>query len=156
MSEANVLPNSLWQAAWPIVLAANLTVPLMFGLEVTRGGGRWGMGLAIALVWLVGHLACARFKVLGPRLVIGGVFVGLSQLSPVLQIMAGSASLDFVSWAGMTGGEFAGMPDRLTEFGGFLATFLTGGQLLFVAILCGFAVAFITTSIAPHNDAAPN
>ena len=151
MSEANVLPNSFWQATWPIVLAANLIVPSMFGLEVTRGGGRWGMGLAIALVWLSGHLACARFKVLGPRLVIGGVFVGLSQFYPVLQIMAGSSSLDFVSWAGMAGGEFAGMPDRLTEFGGFLATLLTGGQLLFVATLVGLAGVASANRFAPHN-----
>ncbi len=154
MQRANVLPNSFWQISWPIVLAANLIVPLILGLEVTREGGRRGMGLAITLVWLMGHLACARSKAIAPRLVIGGFFVGLSQLYPVLQVMAGMVALDIVSQTSMVGLNLIDMQYRLTELGGFLTTFLMGGQLVFAAILSGFAVAVVAKWLGPHDEVA--
>jgi hypothetical protein len=129
-------PGFAWQVAWFWVFGANLVVPLIYGLEVTRTGGRWGMWIAVAFTWLCGHLACGR-RPLGAIFVIGGVVVALSQLFPMLQFFCGAFSLEVVSKLGL---GVTGLTEVRTEFAGFVTTMLTASQLMFVAVVCGFVL----------------
>jgi hypothetical protein len=129
--------------AWTVVLAANLIVPLPLGLEITEGGGRIGMALAILAWWTLGLIACGRHPDLARSLIVGGLVVGLSQLVPVLQVAAGFAALG--TWRADVR-TFGGLD-------GFAVTALTGGELLAAAYACGrLALAVTRLARAPVAD----
>lgn len=137
-------PPDRWLEAWSAVFAANLIVPLLFAWELTRGGGRIGMGCAIAWLWLAGafglrHPRCPRFALL-----VGGWAVALSQTTPLLQMVCGAFALS--CWHG-------GMHDKpLSEVGGFAVTALTGGLLLMAALLIGGILEVLSWSVTRTAD----
>lgn len=47
-----------WHLAWAAVFGANLIVPLLFGWDTTRGAGRVGLVLGIALMFSLGLFLC--------------------------------------------------------------------------------------------------
>ncbi len=135
------------QISWFLVFVANLPVPLMFGLEATREGGRFGMCLAIISLWAVVSFACSRE--VRWCFTAGGFVVGLTQFIPFLQMMAGSVSLAVCSQAGLEIPRNAGFEHGfrgaagLTELGGYTATILTGVQLMLLAFIIGMTGRFI-------------
>lgn len=128
-----------WHPAWAAVLAANLIVPAPLGWEVTRDGDRGGLVGGVALLWAAGHLLLARVPAAGRPVVLGGVVTALTQLFPVLQIMAGLTSLWVVRMASDPDPDpDGGMSARgMTDAEAFAATLLTAAQVGMVALVCG-------------------
>src|SRR3954465_10442095 len=83
----------LWHHAWTAVLAANLVVPMGFASSVIGKGGRAGMALAVGVLWLAGDMAGSLSRRTRSALLYGGVVVALTQLLPLLQMIAGAISL---------------------------------------------------------------
>jgi hypothetical protein len=130
-----------WPIAWLIVYAINLIMPLRMSGEVLGTGGRVGMWVAVVFLWLIGHLVCVWSKDIARVLVAGGACVGVSQFCPLLQILAGMISIQIVETLGQGTVRNEFHPTELTELGGFLATCLTGAQLLLAAALFGSPAA---------------
>jgi hypothetical protein len=157
MMMAKVAPHpGLRAVAWLAVFALELITPLRWGWECTQDGGRVGMIVAVALIYLAGHWACVCSGRTTFVLVTGGACVGLSQVFPLLHITAGMKSLELISAAGMTNRGDVYFSTGLTELGGFLATCLTGAQLLAVAVVCGvFAWRVRMASISGQPQGEP-
>ncbi|MCA1686781.1 MAG: hypothetical protein LC745_12600 [Planctomycetia bacterium] len=133
-----------WHFAWAVVFGVNLIVPLIFGSGVARGAAWLGVALAIPLMLILGHLLCARSRHLRVILVTGGVCVGLSQVMPMLQFLAGMTSfMVTIRLLGLPPDDDTRGPEILTAPGGFLMTVLTGGQLMIAALVCGKVVLTI-------------
>ena len=124
--------------AWCAVFVLNLAVPLLFGWSLTERGGRVGMLVATAALFVVGSWLCASARRIAQALVTGGVAVGLGQVVPVVQIMAGSAGFHVVAAMGL---EDAAVDLRglTNEPSGFIVTTTTGGLLMAIAIVVGLA-----------------
>ncbi len=130
-----------WHLAWAVVFGANLIVPLMFGWPMTRGAGRVGLVLGIALMLSLGHWLCSRYARVRFPLVAGGVCVGLSQCWPMLQIWAGIfASAITRTLLQQPFGADQDSPNYSTGLEGLLMTALTGGQLMLAAVMCGYVI----------------
>ena len=69
---------------------------------------------------------------LGQALVRGGVGIGLAQLIPVLQLMAGLVAMDVGRLLCQVDGN-----DIRSEPGGFIMTTVTGGLLMCAALVLG-------------------
>ena len=89
--------------AWVFVFGINLAVPLIFSSSMTDEHGKLGMFIAIVSLLACGCFACAVRRVFADALIIGGVVVGLLQIFPVLQILAGMF--------GMAAGSALGLAD---------------------------------------------
>jgi hypothetical protein len=131
---------------WLCAFTSNLIVPVLFGLLMTRLGGRIGMGAAIALLWYLGHRICGLSVASGRALVIGGFIIAAMQCFPILQIVAGAMSMGLVRVLGL--GDFSvddddPFPSGLTELGGLVAAGLTGLTLMGLAACCGAIVAWL-------------
>ena len=124
--------------AWVSVFLFNLAVPFFLGWSMTGTHGRIGLSLAVILLLTSGCWVCTVAPKLGKALIVGGVVVGLAQLFPVLQIFAGMASLAVGEVLGLVdaGGEVS-PPGVRSEFGGFIATIMTGGILMAVSVGIG-------------------
>jgi hypothetical protein len=155
MSDYENTPAWPWQIGWSFVFGANLILPLLFGWEMTRRGGWIGMGCAIVVWWTLGLLACVCARRLATRLVYGGVLVALFQGCFIPHIIVGTISLGI--WSALSGdavGDHVVMAGaRFPEIGGFVVTFLTGGQLLFLALICG---GVITSFAGPPQQETPS
>lgn len=102
-----------WVGWWTLVFVGNLPVPLIMGLVATRCGGRIGLFGGMAAVYWVGVVLTGfRFR-LGQPLTLGGVWVAVFQLLPVLHL--GSGYLAWWVWGRVSGVEL-GSPDP--EFDG--------------------------------------
>ena len=130
--------------SWVFVFALNMAVPLLFSSSLTREHGKLGMSLAALLLFASGCYICAVARKLAAALIAGGVLVALSQLFPILQIIAGMI--------GMSVGETLGLarigdghPTQLfNEYGGFVVTFATGAILMAAAASAGMLMRSIT------------
>ena len=120
--------------AWIGVYAANLILPIYYGMMMTRDGARVGMLIGIIVVFALGYHICFVSRKAMRTVVYGGWIVAVFQLLPFLQLVAGSigASVAQVT-VQATSGDFGQVN---TVLGGFLATMATGG------ILIAFAAAF--------------
>lgn len=115
-----------WQWGWALAVVANLPVPLLFGFAVVAHGGLFGMLAGIVAFWLVGAAVVACVPRLRAVLVYGGAVLALTQVLPVLQIVAGVVAVEL----------FDTTPEPMSELTGFLVTLVTGGQLALVVLLC--------------------
>lgn len=152
MEYRNIDDRLVWQGYWFAVYVANLLAPLIFGSIATSNGGFFGMALGIAILWLAGQALCARSKDLATTIVPGAVVVALTQLFPITQFYAGLMSLKLISKLGQTQAEPVLIPKRITQLGGFLATLITGGQLLFLAWLIGIAIRVVRGQKTSNDD----
>ncbi len=132
------------QFLWPVALAINLIVPVMFGLLVTEHGGRIGMVAGIVLLWYLGHRICVINDALGRALVVGGFIVATTQLIPVLQFVSGIVSVGSVVALRLGTAADDEHSEGMTELGGLIATVMTGLALMAVAALCGAIVGWLT------------
>ncbi len=123
---------------WTLVFFANLVAPAFFGSIVVTADGRLGVLTAVAGYWVLGLLA-VRHDYLGRVVLKGGTAVGLSQLCPVLQIVAGCFALRV--WGDIAGWKPGQMVWNrpLSWLDGFALTGLTGGALLAMALAAGAA-----------------
>lgn len=121
---------------WSTVFAANLVVPLHFGLERTREDGRLGMIFGMAALWVGGIVACWRDVRTRLALTIGGVFVAFSQIVPLMQMIAGLIGLHL--WDKDLDHHVLS-----TLGGGFTVTIITGPILIVVAFIIGYLVCLL-------------
>lgn len=130
---------------WAVVFSCNMIVPLLFGWDLTRDAGRGGLFAAGALLLGGGLWLCRAWPTLGGPLVAGAVLVSLTQLLPILQIIAGLMGLRLARAFGqaVSLGEFDF--DRITGgLGGFVATLVTGGLLIGVSAAIGLFLRLVT------------
>ncbi len=130
--------------AWTMVVAANLPVPLAFGMLVTDAGGRAGMACGVLLIYWLGLHA----RNTAPRAMIavirGGWAVAALQILPILQMAAGAAGLILASVIGSA--RFHVFPNVDAVVDGFLATVATGAILIVVAAASGSLREFETST----------
>lgn len=122
--------SRVWLWAWGFVLLINLPIPLIFGSDVTKGIGAFGMLAGIAVVWLMGHFAVAHVCTIRMPLLVGGLCVAVSQGFPVAHIVAGMLALDTVA-GGIDGAQSVPVV--------FAVTLLTAALLAVAALMIGFA-----------------
>jgi hypothetical protein len=122
--------------AWCAVFASNLFVPMLLGLRITEKGGRIGMASAVIVAFAVGCWICVRHRTIGVFFVIGGIAVGLSQMFPVLQVVAGLIGGVICQNARLMGA----LGTETSEFAGFFLTLITGGILMTLSAGSGFAI----------------
>ena len=129
------------QPTWVVVFSLNVIPAIFFAkLMVVTKGGQLGMTGGIAVLWAGGAAAIALRPIFRFALPCGGFIVALLQLAPIVQGIIALVALQIVTEAGMRI-----RPDALTEAGGFLATLITGGSMMLIAIGIGLlidAVAF--------------
>ena|SRR5215469_8051735 len=122
---------------WLTVFALNVIVPLLIGLGVTTSGGRIGMLLAMLVLLALGFWICARAREVGFALVVGGVAVALSQVFPILQVMAGIFGFALAESIGLSGPRGG---DLETLAAGFAVTLATGGLLAAASLAAGLGI----------------
>jgi hypothetical protein len=82
------------------------------------------------------YWVCAKVRKFGVYLIIGGIAVGLAQLFPIPQFVAGTVALEMGHLLGLANAD----ADVTSEFGGFIITMITGTILLAMSAGCGFLV----------------
>jgi len=127
--------------AWPILLALNLVMPLLFGLPMIRSNGKIGVVFAVATFVITGWFTCIYRPQLSKRLLAGSAVVALSQFFPILHMIAGTIAFSIAARIGQAeeGGDL-GLDQIKTEFGGFLVALLTGGILTVCALAIGYGM----------------
>ncbi len=124
--------------AWFAVFLLNLAIPLLLALSQTDERGRIGMLIAVTLLCAAGCWVCANSARAGRSLVVGGVLVGLSQLFPILQMIAGLTAITVAAALGLTKREVHA--SITTEIGGTIVTLITGTILMSMAAGVGFVI----------------
>jgi hypothetical protein len=137
---ANRSAISRLELGWFGVFALNLAFPLLFGWELTRANGRIGMLLAIPVLLAAGRWICREHRDLGRLLVVGGVLVGLSQVYPLLQMVAGIGGMLVGQVLGQVSMAGAATPAPLSQVGGFVMALTTGSLLMAFSCLIGYGV----------------
>lgn len=136
-------PNPLI-VGWVFVYILNLIVPLFLAMFVTDKAGKLGMTAAIVALLGLGCLVVPRCRHAGKAVVIGGGFTALLQFFPPLPMLAGTIGVAVARDMGQTlGGD-----QIASEFGGFVATVVTGGVLIAVALVIGWTVQGVSAWIA--------
>jgi hypothetical protein len=132
--------------AWGIVFALNSIIPLCFGLDVTRSGGRMGMMAATVALWLLGHILCARSADAASVLVGGGSCLAMTQVVPIVHLMAGRIALR------LCGVSILGETGPIGEIRSFIVTMVTGLQLAMVACALGYPLWLYRKHRAPDHN----
>ena len=148
--------------AWPIVFGLNMVLPLLFSGEVTKRHGQLGLCIAALVLLVGGWVLCAWSGSTARKLILGSALVALTQVLPLLQIIAGSVSISIAqSFQLVEGGggdpdlDEQFMPQITSELGGFVVTMLVGAILLTCASLIGLALGLALPArwFKPHSQA---
>ena len=130
---------------WAFVFALNMALPLLFSSSVTQQRGKLGMSIAALFLLTSGCFICAAGRKHAAALISGGALVGLSQLFPFLQIIAGMLGMIVGQVLGLAyDGNDERSPQIISEFGGFVVTFVTGGILMAASASAGILLRFVT------------
>jgi hypothetical protein len=124
-------------AGWTAIFLLNMPLPLLFAGEVTRNHGRSGVFVASATLWLLGGWVCVAQRKVGFALAVGGAPVALSQIVPLLQIMAGIVALTVGELFQQVENKDDAVGQVVSEPGGFLLTMITGSLLMGAALVLG-------------------
>ena len=132
-------------AAWTFVFGANLIVPLLFGWGLTQDHGRTGMLVALVGFLSAGWAFCFSRPIAARKLIAGSVITGVSQVFPVLHIIAGTMALEIALRFGFVAINDASPMghDVSGEAGGFLLTLIVGCTLLVCAAGAGQLLGFL-------------
>ena len=125
---------------WVAVYSSNLLVPLFISSFVTDKAGKFGMTIAIFLVLGLGCLVVPRHRHAGKAVITGGCFTAVFQFLPALPLFAGTIGVAVARNMGQT----IGHEQIASEFGGFVATVVTGGILITMALTMGAMVVGIS------------
>ncbi|MEX1222975.1 MAG: hypothetical protein WEA31_00360 [Pirellulales bacterium] len=140
--------------AWPIVFGVNLIVPALFGAEVTDEQGALGM-MAACIMWLVlGWSLCLLHAPFARRLIVGSVLTALSQVFPIIHLIAGMFAIDIATALGLHLGQDHPVGNVTSEFGGFFVTLLVGGILIACAVVAGLVAGVVLPSRWMDGNAA--
>jgi hypothetical protein len=130
-----------------------MAVPLLFSGPVTEQHGKLGMGVALVSFLACGCYLCAYHRKLAVALLVGGVLVALTQLFPILQIVAGLIGMAVGQAFGQTSsGEDEATPHLTGELGGFVVTLITGGILIGAAACSGVAILWLTARLGANRS----
>lgn len=140
-------PDWLSIYGWPVVFAANMIVPLLIGLDVTREGGLTGLVIACALLLVAGWV----FYYLRPQsmrtVLLGAAMLAVTQIFPILQIVAGLGALLVVETIGLPVSPQSWSPSPppvVLDLSIFWITCQTAITLILLAIALGaFAGIFL-------------
>lgn len=124
---------------WFGVFVLNILFPGFIAFAMTDGAapGRYGIVGAMFLLLVLGNGLSIDVPKIGRPLLLGGVFVGLSQLFPVVQLFAGTAAIEIARLVGLASRDGDGMPRLAGEAGGFAVTLATGVLLMMVSLVLG-------------------
>jgi hypothetical protein len=129
---------------WACVFGANLMIPLLFGWDRTSHRGTFGLVGAVATLWITSSALLLMYRKLAAPVIVGSILVAVSQVFPILQVLAGVLSFALAESMGLTEAEDLG-PGRIESFsGGFLVTFGTGLLLMAGGAGCGLLIRLIT------------
>lgn len=130
---------------WIVVVLLNLPVPLFFGHSIVKGAGIVGLLMAILAIFLAGVFATSRFPRLIAMFQVGGIVTALSQFLPILQIVAGAVAISVTEQITSVahGDDFEVLPEGATFLGGFCATSITAGIVLFAAAAIGAVIQVV-------------
>src|SRR5207248_2227495 len=104
-----------------------------------------GMFIAALLLLVLGYWACAGARKIGLALIVGGVLVGLAQVFPMLQVVAGMVGMGIGRAAGQVEAGHEGLPGNVSsEVGGFIVTLSTGGLLMIASVILGVLLRMMT------------
>lgn len=122
----------LWRG-WAPVFLLNMIVPLSLGSLAADARGCIGMFVGTAVLFVMCGWLCSCQPRLARAIVRGGAPIGVAQLVPILQIIAGLAAMAIVSTL-----RLADEPDPVNGMpGGFLVTIITGVLLIGAALFLG-------------------
>lgn len=131
--------------AWLFVFAINMAVPLFLSHPVTEKHGRLGLLFGALLLLALGYYLCAVNRRFGPALIVGGVLIAISQVFPVMQVIAGMLGMTVGKAMGLASfGDDYEVPQITTEEGGFIVTLVTGGILMAAAACSGMLLRLVT------------
>ncbi|MCE9560681.1 MAG: hypothetical protein K8U57_01375 [Planctomycetes bacterium] len=135
-------PGRNLQLAWATAFAINLLLPSFFGLMFLGSvSAIVGACIAIVIMYFLGHFVCEIRPRLGITLVIGAEHIGVAQLFPILQVVAGLVGLSLGSALGLLKNlkvmDNAHLPNAVTLAGGLLLTLFVGGVLALMALAAG-------------------
>lgn len=148
---------------WAIVFGLNMVLPLLFSVELTQHHGRFGMCAASLVLFIAGWVLCALSARTARKLILGAAIVALTQLFPILHVVAGSVSIRIAESFQLADGgggdpdlDEGGFPEITSELGGFMVTILVGGILLTFASIIGLVLSFVfpQRSLKPDVNAS--
>ena len=103
------------------------------------------MSIAVVFLLVLGCCICAMGRKLAAPLIVGGAFVALTQVFPILQIAAGMMGMGVGRAIGVASLGDDSLPPRLnSEYGGFVVTFVTGGILMATGACSGMLIRLLT------------
>lgn len=134
--------------AWPTVFAMNMFLPVLFGLDLTKHHGRIGMCVASLFVLIAGWVLCVVKSLAARKLIFGSLIIALTQIFPILQILAGSLALGIAEGMqllspGVDDDHNFGIAQIDSEFVGFVVTMLVAVILLGCASMAGLIASLI-------------
>jgi hypothetical protein len=100
--------------------------------------------MAVVTLIASGCLVCSNVRKIGVCLIIGGIAIGLTQMFPIPQIVAGTVAMRIGQALGL-----AKMDDDdnlacvANEFGGFVITIVTGAILMTLSAGIGFLLQLV-------------
>ncbi len=155
-ANANRRTGLLTYAAWSIAFVVNMAVPLLFSASLTEEHGKLGMSVAVLVLFTWGCTICATARKLAVVLIAGAVLVGLSQIFPLLQIIAGMIGMGVGAALGLAEtGDDTHPPRLVNEYGGFVVTLITGGILKTASACSGLWIRWITPARWWHRSEPP-
>lgn len=129
---------------WTVVVLCNLIVPLLFGLALSRTDGIVGIAVAVVFMLVLGYFASIYLPFFVLFSVRGGLLVGVSQIIPVVHVLAGYVSMMLLRFVGLLEVDVLVGDKRIGFISAFLLTVLTGGILIMVACGLGLLMRLVT------------
>ena len=132
--ETKIVLSRLYEASIAVFLF-NMIVPLYFALEDVPDAGRVGI-MAAAMLWLAsGFLISAVDRKNFAFFIAGAMMIGLTQMLPILQILAGLIGEMLATLVRIQLISFE--TTVRNEVNGFITTLVTRGILIAASGVCG-------------------
>lgn len=149
-------PKGYWALWWSLIFSVNLVVPALFASGLLEDGGHLGVVVGVLILLAISIPVQMRF----PRMIkwtrLAGLIVAMSQLLPMLHIIAGSigigvaTSLGFLRELTVDEQDYMFSPP-MSAPAALVTTLVTGAILLFaVAVL-----ALLLKTIMDRGDSPP-
>jgi hypothetical protein len=120
-----------------------MIVPLLLGWSMTESGGKIGLLIATITLFAAGECLCIFAPTIAAPVIVGAVVVALSQLYPILQMIAGLAAVGIGRRLGlMLDADPVGV--FRSGAGGFVVTVVTGSILIAESAAVGLLIRVIT------------
>jgi hypothetical protein len=135
---------------WTGIFLLNILFPGFLGFVMTEGmgppwgSGRYGIVGAMWFLFILGNWVSIAVPKIGRPLMVGGFFVGLLQIFPILQLFAGMAAIEIGCLVDVAKRNSEGTPHLIGEPGGLIVTLATGTLLMMVSLSLGLVVRMMT------------